>query len=85
MESYKIFNGLSSGHKIVLLTITKLVEMVSEKTLVILDEPELHLHPPLLSSFIRSLSHLLIKGKWSCDFGYTLASNSSRGTKRLCL
>ena len=61
MESYKIFNGLSSGHKIVLLTITKLVEMVSEKTLVILDEPELHLHPPLLSSFIRSLSHLLIK------------------------
>lgn len=35
--------------------------MVSEKTLVILDEPELHLHPPLLSSFIRSLSQLLIK------------------------
>lgn len=61
MEAYKIFNGLSSGHKIVLLTITKLVEMVSEKTLVILDEPELHLHPPLLSSFIRSLSQLLIK------------------------
>ncbi|MCP8994179.1 ATP-binding protein [Streptococcus sp. CF9-1] len=61
MESYKIFNSLSSGHKIVLLTITKLVELAFEKTLVILDEPELHLHPPLLSSFIRSLSHLLIK------------------------
>ena len=60
-ETYKIFRGLSSGHKIVILTITKLVEMVSEKTLVILDEPELHLHPPLLSSFIRSLSQLLIK------------------------
>ncbi|HEQ5578905.1 TPA: ATP-binding protein [Streptococcus pyogenes] len=60
-EAYKIFRGLSSGHKIVILTITKLVEMVSEKTLVILDEPELHLHPPLLSSFIRSLSQLLIK------------------------
>ncbi|HEL1004603.1 TPA: AAA family ATPase [Streptococcus equi subsp. zooepidemicus] len=61
MEAYRTFSGLSSGHKIVLLTITKLVEMVSEKTLVILDEPELHLHPPLLSSFIRSLSQLLIK------------------------
>lgn len=60
-EAYRIFNGLSSGHKIVLLTITKLVEMVSEKTLVILDEPELHLHPPLLSNFIRSLSQLLIE------------------------
>lgn len=59
-EAYRVFSGLSSGHKIVLLTITKLVEMVSEKTLVILDEPELHLHPPLLSSFIRSLSQLLI-------------------------
>lgn len=25
-----------------------------------LDEPESHLHPPLLSAFIRSLSELLI-------------------------
>ncbi len=32
-EAYKIFRGLSSGHKIVILTITKLVEMVSEKHL----------------------------------------------------
>lgn len=55
-----IFNNLSSGHKIVLLTITKLVETVEEKTLILLDEPEGHLHPPLLSSFIRALSELLI-------------------------
>lgn len=56
-----IFNNLSSGHKIVLLTITKLVEKLEEKSLVILDEPEAHLHPPLLSAFIRVLSDLLIK------------------------
>ena len=31
---------MSSGHKIVLLTITKLVETVDEKTLVLMDEPE---------------------------------------------
>lgn len=49
----------SSGHKIVLLTVTKLVETVEEKSLVLLDEPETHLHPPLLSAFIRSLSDLL--------------------------
>ncbi len=55
-----LFSSLSSGHKIVLLTIARLVETVEEKTLVLLDEPEAHLHPPLLSSFIRSLSDLLI-------------------------
>ena len=35
--------------------------MIEEKTLVLLDEPESHLHPPLLSSFMRALSDLLIK------------------------
>ena len=55
-----IFKSLSSGHKIVLLTITKLVETVEERSLVILDEPETHLHPPLLSAFTRALSDLLI-------------------------
>lgn len=52
---------LSSGHKIVLLTITRLVELVDERTLVLLDEPEGHLHPPLLSAFIRSLADLLVR------------------------
>lgn len=55
-----IFEKLSSGHKIVLLTITRLVETVGERTLVLLDEPEGHLHPPLLSAFVRALSDLLI-------------------------
>ncbi len=55
-EQYKI---LSSGHKIVLLSITKLVDLVNDRTLVLLDEPENHLHPPLLSSYIRALSELL--------------------------
>lgn len=52
-------NELSSGHKIVLLTIARLVETVEEKTLVLLDEPESHLHPPLLSAFVRALSDIL--------------------------
>lgn len=57
IEQYKL---LSSGHKVILLTLTKLVELVEEKTLVILDEPEEHLHPPLVSAFVRALSKLLI-------------------------
>lgn len=56
----KTFDRLSSGHKIVLLTLTRLVETVEEKTLVLIDEPEAHLHPPLLSAFIRALSDLLV-------------------------
>lgn len=55
-----LFRKLSSGHAIVLLTITRLVELVDERTLVLIDEPEAHLHPPLLSAFIRSLSDLLV-------------------------
>ncbi|MBL8578136.1 MAG: AAA family ATPase [Mesorhizobium sp.] len=56
----KWFRRLSSGHSVVMLTITRLVELVEEKSLVLIDEPEGHLHPPLLSAFIRALSELLI-------------------------
>jgi predicted ATP-dependent endonuclease of OLD family len=59
-ELPRIFRRLSSGHKIVLLTITRLVETVVESTLVLMDEPETHLHPPLLSALVRSVSDLLI-------------------------
>ncbi len=54
-----LFDELSSGHKIVLLTVTRLVEEVVERSLVLIDEPEAHLHPPLLSAFIRAVSALL--------------------------
>ena len=53
------YKTLSSGHRIVLLSITKLVDIVNDRTLLLLDEPENHLHPPLLSSYIRALSNLL--------------------------
>lgn len=55
------FRRLSSGHKIILLTITTLVEKLQEKSLLLMDEPEAHLHPPLLAAFIRAVSDLLIK------------------------
>ncbi|MEU4300095.1 MULTISPECIES: AAA family ATPase [Kitasatospora] len=58
-KARSLFRGLSSGHKIVLLTMTRLIEHVDERTLVIIDEPEAHLHPPLLAAFMRALSDLL--------------------------
>ena len=60
VRAASLFSSLSSGHKIVLLTITRLVEFVQEKTMVLLDEPEAHLHPPLLSALIRAISQLLV-------------------------
>jgi Predicted ATP-dependent endonuclease of the OLD family len=60
------FAKLSSGHKIILLTITRLVELLQEKSLVFFDEPETHLHPPLLSSFIRALSELMTNRNAVC-------------------
>ena len=60
-EVLKIFKALSSGHKIVLLTLTRLVEKVEERTLVLIDEPEAHLHPPLLSAMTRAISELMVK------------------------
>lgn len=58
-KSSEIFKGLSSGHSIILLATAKIIEGLQEKTVVIIDEPECHLHPPLLSAFIRALSELL--------------------------
>jgi predicted ATP-dependent endonuclease of OLD family len=37
------------------------VEKVEEKTLVLIDEPEAHLHPPLLSAMTRAISELMVK------------------------
>lgn len=59
-QARDIYGKLSSGHKILLLTITRVVETLEERSLILVDEPEAHLHPPLLSAFIRSLSDLLI-------------------------
>lgn len=50
----KLFKWMSSGHAIVLLTITRLVETVEEKTLVLLDEPESHL-PSIIISIYRCI------------------------------
>ncbi|MCU6408819.1 ATP-binding protein [Enterobacter quasiroggenkampii] len=58
--SIKRFRDLSSGHKMVLFSLTRLIEVTIEKSLIIYDEPETYLHPPLLSAYARALSWLLI-------------------------
>lgn len=55
------FKDLSEGHQVVLLTVTYIAATLAERTLVVLDEPEAHLHPPLLSSLILCLTDLLAR------------------------
>lgn len=71
----RLFRLSSSGHKIVLLSLTRLVELVEERTLLLVDEPEAHLHPPLQASFIRALSSLL-----TIRNGLISEERSSRGS-----
>lgn len=56
----ELFSKLSSGHKVVLLIVTCCVDKIVEKSIIFMDEPENHLHPPLLSALIRALSDLLV-------------------------
>lgn len=58
-KASSIFASLSSGHASVLYYITSIVEIIEDRTICLLDEPENHLHPPLLASFIRTLSGIL--------------------------
>ncbi|MFE2626238.1 AAA family ATPase, partial [Streptomyces caelestis] len=58
-EAEELLEELSSGHRMVYQTITHLVASVTERTLVLIDEPETHLHPPLLSALVKSISDLL--------------------------
>lgn len=53
-----IFDRCSSGHAISLLAVTRLIELVDERTLVLFDEPESHLHPPLLSALLNVVSNI---------------------------
>ena len=60
-EFTDLFEQMSAGHKIVFLTLARLVECVRDQSFVIIDEPETHLHPPLLGSLVRALSDLMKK------------------------
>jgi hypothetical protein len=76
----ELFKAASFGHKIVLLTLTRLVELVSERTLVLIDEPEAHLHPPLAASFVRALSGLLAQ---RCHPRHALPRHRPGGAEQL--
>jgi len=50
---------LSTGHKIVLNIVVQLAAHLRPRSLVLLDEPEMHLHPPLLAALLKAIQLLL--------------------------
>jgi hypothetical protein len=53
----ELFRSLSSGHKVVLKIVTEVTAYIggNEPSLVLIDEPETHLHPPLLAALLKSV------------------------------
>jgi len=57
----QLFCSFSSGHKIVLSVIAHLCAYLQRRSLVLIDEPEAHLHPPLLAALLKSIRKALEK------------------------
>ena len=57
LESF--FRHASAGHKIVLNILVQLAAHLENHSLVLVDEPETHLHPPLMAALLRGLRGLL--------------------------
>jgi AAA domain, putative AbiEii toxin, Type IV TA system len=53
------FRHASSGHQIVLHGLASLCATVHRRALVLIDEPETHLHPPLLAAYLTAIRRLL--------------------------
>ena len=58
-DARKLFLTSSTGHKIALLIVTGLLANLEPYSLVLVDEPETHLHPPLLAALMHALRKIL--------------------------
>ncbi len=54
-----VIEKLSSGQKIVVNIVAQLAAHLRPQSLVLVDEPETHLHPPLLAVLLRAIQRLL--------------------------
>lgn len=66
VSDFDLIKNLSSGQATILLYITKLVYSVNKGSLIIFDEPETFMHPPMMKSFIRAVSNIIQKSSAFC-------------------
>jgi hypothetical protein len=55
------FMASSTGHKIAALIVVGLIGNIERRSLVLIDEPETHLHPPLLATLMHTIRQTLAK------------------------
>ena len=53
--------NLSSGHSILVYTLTELIAHITENSLVVFDEPETYLHPNAIANLINVLNEIAVK------------------------
>lgn len=58
-ELIKIFSELSTGHKFVLHSLANIIKHIENRSLILFDEPETHLHPPLLAVLMKSMRYIM--------------------------
>ena len=58
-EPRTAFFRMSTGYKLALHVVASLVAHTTRKSLVLFDEPELHLHPPLIAALMQSIRIIL--------------------------
>ena len=66
VSDFDLIQNISSGQATILLYITKLVYSVNKGSLIIFDEPEVFMHPPMMKSFIRAVSNIVQKSSAFC-------------------
>lgn len=58
-DLHQVFMDSSPGNKILFYSIARLTELLSEGMLLLVDEPENHMHPEILSGLIQAYSYIL--------------------------
>ncbi|WP_416408562.1 AAA family ATPase [Agrobacterium rosae] len=62
----RLFLGWSTGHKIALHVIASLVANATPRSLILFDEPESHLHPPLMAALVHAVRLVLAEVNAFC-------------------
>lgn len=61
IENIKKFDKLSSGYQLISYTLFNLIAHIERGTVVLYDEPEVYLHPPLMLTYIKLLREIFIR------------------------
>lgn len=65
-DAHETFLAWSTGHKIALHVVASLVAHAAPRSLVLFDEPEMHLHPPLAAALMHSVRLILEEANAVC-------------------